>query len=132
MDHRNRRPDPRVGLSLVSSFTERVSAALMIVAAIDAALIVLLLEGLRTAPEAHPILQSIIPTVLLGASLVRAGRGLVPRRHRDEEPARGAGDASARLRSSSQRFIHKWNAVKVAGGLMVCALAWRFVAIRLT
>jgi hypothetical protein len=101
--------------------------------AIDVALIVLLLETLRAAPDSEPILApAVAPMVLLAASAARAGSGLVPRRPGTHEPAEAGEDASVRLRSSSQWFVHRWSALKGAGLLMICALVWRFVAIRLT
>ena len=131
MDDRDRRPDPRAGLLLVSSFTGRINGALIIVLAIDVALIALLLDGARAAPGSEPLLGAILaPMALLGASLVAAVRGLLPRPSR-VAPARDAEDLSDELRERSQRFLRKWSALKGAGLLLACALVWRFVAIRL-
>jgi hypothetical protein len=111
---------------MVSSFVQRADGALVMVLAADAALLALLADGLRGAPEYRPVLlTAIVPILLFGASLLEAGRGLVPR-GRGVDP-----DGAERLRVESQRFARKWNRLKRAAPPTFVALLWRFVAIQL-
>ena len=124
-DHRHP-PDPDAALRLVSSFLGRIDAALGMVAAIDTALLLLLAGEAWRGTGRRPIVLSVAaPSLLLAASLVFACRGLLARR--DDRAA----DAHERLQSSSRRFALKWTVLKLAALFLCCAVAWRFVAIRL-
>lgn len=141
------RPDPRLdpgaATRLLSSFTARVNGALIIVLAIDVALLVLLFDTAPGEPRGTPVLlRVLVPMALLAASLVFASRGLAPRRHERAadtpplhlyraEPAAEAEDVSGPLGVKSRVFIRKWSSLKSAALFTASAIVWRFIAIRL-
>jgi hypothetical protein len=142
-------------MRLLSSFLARIDGALIMVLAIDVALLALLVDGLRDETARRSILAStIVPMVLLAAGVVQSCRGLIPR-HRDgtgqagwrsagnreagatlpasaaSQPTATPAEPQAEFRSKSQAFIRKWDALKGAALWTTCAVVWRFVAIRL-
>ncbi|HEV7588991.1 MAG TPA: hypothetical protein VGO40_12815 [Longimicrobium sp.] len=126
------RLDPNAVARLVASFTTLINGALGMVLAIDAALVALLADGALHGDGGGPMLPAtIVPGLLLLASLVYAGLGLVPRRHEDQTVAAGTVTVPDAASPDARRFIGKWAALKRAALLLACALVWRFVAIRL-